>query len=146
MDAGPLDVPHAWAYLPDLARSFVQVAARREQLPAFETLHFGGYSLCGQDWREVLGDIAWEQGWLPSGGSLRLGTLPWPLIRAGALLVPTWAALCEMRYLWNTPHRLANDKLTALLGTEPHTPLAQAVQASLDELGLLGSDRGAGLA
>lgn len=143
---GPLNVATAWAYLPDLARSFVQVAARREQLPAFETLHFGGYSLSGQDWLEVLTDLAWEQGWLPASGQLRLGSLPWPLIRAGSLVVPTWESLCEMRYLWNTPHRLASDKLTTLLGSEPHTPLAQAVQSALGNLGLLGQRRTAGLA
>ena len=39
-----------------------------------------------------------------------------------------------MRYLWQTPHALADDKLIALLGAEPHTPLAQAVQASLVDL------------
>ena len=50
--------------------------------------------------------------------------LPWPIIRVGALFVPTWAALLEMRYLWQTPHALANDKLTALIGvnTWPWAP------------------------
>jgi hypothetical protein len=33
---GPPDVPTAWAYLPDLARTFVAVAARRAQLGSFE--------------------------------------------------------------------------------------------------------------
>ena len=134
---GPLDSPGAWAYLPDLARTFVAVAERRAQLPAFETLHFAGYTLTGQDWRDVMTDQAWEHGWLPAGGQLRLAAMPWPLIRAGAWLMPTWASLCEMQYLWRRPHRLANDKLVALLGHEPHTPLAQAVGAALEDLGLL---------
>lgn len=142
---GPLDSPGAWAYLPDLARTFVAVAERRAQLPAFDTLHFAGYTLSGQDWRDVLTDLAWEQGWLPDDGQLKLGAMPWPLIRAGSWLVPTWASLCEMRYLWNTPHRLANEKLLALLGHEPHTPLPQAVHAALDDLGLLAPATGARL-
>jgi hypothetical protein len=62
--------------------------------------------------------------------------MPWPLIRLGALLLPTWEALAEMRYLWRTPHVLANDKLLALLGSESHTPLAYAAQTALVDLGL----------
>jgi hypothetical protein len=45
--------------------------------------------------------------------------------------------LLEMRYLWQTPHALANARLTALIGPEPHTPLPQAVAAALADLGLL---------
>jgi hypothetical protein len=53
------------------------------------------------------------------------------------MFVPTWAALSEMRYLWETPHALANDKLKALIGVEPHTPLSPASQTALFDLGLL---------
>lgn len=35
---GPLDLPHAWAYLPDLARAFVRVA-QQPQPAAFSTWH-----------------------------------------------------------------------------------------------------------
>jgi hypothetical protein len=38
---------------------------------------------------------------------------------------------------------LANDKLLALLGSEPHTPLAQAAQTALADLGLLSTSNGA---
>ena len=50
---GALDVPTTWAYLPDMARSFVKIAEQRHRLPAFETLHFGGYQLTGQDWADA---------------------------------------------------------------------------------------------
>jgi nucleoside-diphosphate-sugar epimerase len=46
----------------------------------------------------------------------------------------------EMRYLWESPLRLDNRKLVGLLGSEPHTPLPQAVAAALDE-----ADRSAAL-
>ncbi len=51
------------------------------------------------------------------------------------MFVPTWAALAEMRYLWDTPHALANDKLTALIGAEPHTALADAAALAMEGLG-----------
>jgi nucleoside-diphosphate-sugar epimerase len=134
---GALDVPTAWAYLPDLARTFVEVAQRRAQLPAFETLHFAGHNLTGADWVEALRDVAWEQGWLGARGELRVSSLPWPLMRLIGLFVPTVASICEMRYLWRTPHGLANGRLKALIGEEPRTRFADAVRFALADVGLL---------
>ncbi|MBX3585090.1 MAG: NAD(P)H-binding protein [Ramlibacter sp.] len=134
---GPLDVPTTWAYLPDMARSFVQVAERRDALPAFETFHFGGYHLTGQDWARALTDVAREQGWLPAGGQLKVSSVSWPLFRALGLFMPMLAALSEMRYLWTTPYQLVNTRMARLAGPEPHTPFPQAVRAALADLGLL---------
>lgn len=134
---GPFDVPTAWAYLPDLASTFARVAARRDQLPAFEVLHFAGHSLTGQQWVALLTPVAREQGWVPRSAPLRTGSLPVPLLRLGGLVMPTWAALGDTLYLWSTPHRLANDRLTALIGQEPHTPLPEAVRSALAGLGML---------
>ncbi len=44
---GPLELAHAWAYLPDLAQAFV-AAASRDELPAFTRLHFEGHTLTGE--------------------------------------------------------------------------------------------------
>ncbi len=146
--------PHiatAWAYLPDLARSFVAVAERvaeqagegRATLPTFEVLHFGGYSLTGDQWLGALQPLAQAQGWVVPGRDLEFKRLPWPLIRLAAPFVPTCASVLEMRYLWDTPHALTNDRLTALIGPEPHTPLEIAVQQSLSDLGLLSAPQAA---
>jgi nucleoside-diphosphate-sugar epimerase len=43
----------------------------------------------------------------------------------------------EMRYLWQRPIKLVNDRLKSELGEEPHTPLFEAVRATLDDLGCL---------
>ncbi len=132
---GHKDVATAWAYLPDLARTFVEVAARRDTLKAFEVFHFAGHSLTGQQWLDAIQPIAQAQGWVKPDNCLQYSQLPWSVIRIGALFVPTWAALMEMRYLWDTAHALDNRKLVALLGKEPHTPLAQAVSMTLNDLG-----------
>lgn len=81
--------------------------------------------------------MARAQGSVQPGAHVKLHSLPWPVLRVGAWFVPTWAALVEMRYLWRTPHALANDKLTALIGPEPHTPLAEAAPSALTDLGLI---------
>lgn len=75
--------------------------------------------ITGQRWLDVLAPLAQSQQWGKPGAALKMAGLPWPVIRIGALVVPTWAALLEMHYLWQTPHALANDKLAALIGPEP---------------------------
>ena len=93
--------------------------------------------ITGQQWLDVMEPMAQAQGWVKTGTRLRYSPLPWPLIRIGALLMPIWAALLEMRYLWDTAHALDNRKLEALIGPEPHTPLPQAVCMSLHDLGFI---------
>ncbi len=136
---GALDVPTAWAYLPDMANAFVRAAGKLLEAPhrfaPFETFHFKGHSLTGGEWAEQLADVAWDNGWLPPDGQLKIAALPWALLKAGGLLVPMWRELSEMRYLWQTPHALSGDKLAALIGPEPHTPLPVAVQFALQGLG-----------
>ncbi len=136
---GPPDVATPWAYLPDLARTFVRVAQERDRLAAFECLHFAGHHATAQPWLHSFTAIAAEQGWLPAAGALRVGRLPWPLLRVMGWVVPTFAALADMRYLWTTPHRLDNTRLRALIGDEPHTPFDQAVRQALADLGLVTS-------
>jgi nucleoside-diphosphate-sugar epimerase len=134
---GPADVATAWAYLPDLARAFVAVAERRARLAPFELLHFAGYSVTGRQWAQALEPVARQQQWVAPTEHLKLRRLPWTMIRLGAGINPMWGALAEMRYLWNTPHALANERLSAMIGVEPHRPLAQAARAALADLGLV---------
>ena len=134
---GGLNTATAWAYLPDLAQTFLAVATVRDQLGSFEVFHFKGSSLTAQRWLELLTPIAREQAWLPGNARVQFRRMPWLAIRVGALFVPSWAALLEMRYLWNTPHQLDNARLVRLIGREPRTPLHQAVRQSLADLGFL---------
>ncbi len=134
---GHLDVATAWAYLPDLAATFVAVAAKRSSLAPFEVFHFQGISLTGQQWLDAIRPLAREQGWVAPNESVQFKRLPWLMIRIGAWVNPTWAATLEMRYLWDTAHRLDNARLIQRIGREPRTPLDQALRQSLTGLGLL---------
>ena len=140
---GAWDVPTAWAYLPDLAQTFERLArcalVESGRFESFEMFHFKGYRLTGSDWLAVLEPLAREQGWLASKATLKRGAMPWWLFKALGWAVPMFRELAEMQYLWHTPHALANDKLEALIGPEPHTPLARAAQSALADLGLLGN-------
>ena len=50
-----------------------------------------------------------------------------------------------MRYLWRNPLRMDNARLVLVLGREPHTPLDEAVEATLGGLGCLLQDLGESL-
>ncbi|MBU3739622.1 MAG: sugar nucleotide-binding protein [Rhodoferax sp.] len=126
-----------WAYLPDLARTFVELAQREQDLPRFEVLHFAGHQLAREQWREVLTGVAREQAWLAPGDRLSERSLPWGLLRAVAPVSPPLRALTRMHYLHQRPHALVNARLVDRLGAEPHTPLRLAVRHALADLGWL---------
>lgn len=134
---GHKDVTRPWAYLPDLANTFAQVAARRDSLARFEVFHFAGHNITGQQWLDAIEPIAHATGWITPGARVAYSRLPWAIIRLGALFLPTWAALWDMRYLWNIDHALNQRKLVALLGAAPHTPLAQALATTFTGMGFI---------
>jgi len=53
------------------------------------------------------------------------------------LIRPLFREMAEMRYLWREPVRMDNTRLRAVLGSEPHTPLDEAVRTTLEGLGCL---------
>lgn len=133
---GGLDVPHAWAYLPDLAQAFVALASRRAQLPLFSTFHFEGHTLTGNDWMQALETLAANEGFLKRDGALKLGGIPWGLMKLGSPFVPIWRELVEMKYLWEIPHALNGDALARALGAAPHiTPFPEALRSAMRDLG-----------
>ncbi len=122
---GPLNLPHAWAYVPDLAQTFVRVAEARAGLRRFEQVHFAGHAVTGN---EVIASIE-----RCMGRTLKVGQLPWTLIRVVGLVKPLWRELAEMSYLWHRPHELRTDAAHAPL-IAATTPLEEAVGASVAAL------------
>ena len=134
---GPLNLPHAWAYLPDLARAFVAVAAADTGSgPAFRKLHFAGHTLTGAEMLQAAESAAGECGLQPPRG-WRHGGMPWGLIRVGGLVLPKWRELARMRYLWHVPHALDGSALAAAVGELPATPIVAALRQSFIDLGLV---------
>lgn len=136
---GPTDRPHAWAYLPDLARAFVAVAGA-PGLPGFERLHFAGHTLTGAELLRAIERAAESHGFRPARG-WRHGDVPWSLLRAGGLIVPMWREIAEVAYLWRLPHALDGARLRALVGELPETPTDEAVERALTGLGIVSPGR-----
>ena len=71
------------------------------------------------------------------GDTPQLSPFPWWLVRLVSPLVPTLRELLDMRYLWQRPVRMDNRLLVGVLGHEPHTPLDEAIRATLVGMGCL---------
>ena len=133
---GPTDLPHAWAYLPDLARAFVALAGRAPAACGpFERFHFAGHTMTGAELLAHIERAAAALGIAPQKAWVH-GGLPWGVIRLGGLLVPMWRELAEMEYLWRVPHALDGAALARAVAPLASTPPAEALRAALLALGL----------
>jgi len=124
LDPAPPGVPHAWAYLPDVARAGVDLLERGAELDPFESFHFEGNVLTSAELitalRNGLGD-----------SERKVRRLPWWAMRLGSPFWPTARHVLKMRYLWNEPVRLDGARLRRVLGDVPETPLDEAVRSTL---------------
>jgi nucleoside-diphosphate-sugar epimerase len=125
-------VGHQWSYLPDVARAIVELLARRDSLTPFATFHMAGHwDADGSQMVEAIQRVVARR----TGGKPRVTAFPWWLLTLASPFVATFREMREMRYLWREPLRMANARLIAALGREPHTPLDEAVEATLVGLG-----------
>jgi nucleoside-diphosphate-sugar epimerase len=121
MYPGPLEVAHTWAYLPDVAETFVRLLAT--DLAHFEVFPMKGHEISGHELVAGLEAAA--------GRKLKVRRLPWPALALAAPFNETVREMREMRYLWETPVLLDDKRLVARLGAEPRTPLAEALRTAL---------------
>ncbi len=121
---GRTDVPHAWAWLPDLTRTMVMLAEKRHELPVYTDLAFPGFTLTGEELNEECARAL--------GRSMQLKRMNWLPIH---LARPFWKEarhILEMRYLWDTPHALDGAALDGILPGRPQTRVASAIACALN--------------
>ncbi|WP_417512791.1 NAD(P)H-binding protein [Minwuia sp.] len=119
------DAGHAFAYLPDLARTFVRLMQEDARMDRFEDLHFAGHYFANG--RDFAVQIAEASG-LPAS---KVKSFPWAATFFAAPFVPLLREIREMRYLWQVDAALDNTRLLERIGEEPHTPIAEALHLSL---------------
>ncbi|MFI5445162.1 NAD-dependent epimerase/dehydratase family protein [Polaromonas sp. UC242_47] len=131
---GDAGVGHQFAYLPDVARTMVQLLAQRQALPPFAAFHMAGHwDADGSQLGKAI-----QRAVVKHGHALpKLKAFPWRLVRLASPFVLTFCELLEMRYLWRQEVRMDNRRLIDFLGHEPHTPLDDAVKATLTGIGCL---------
>ena len=123
-------VGHLWGYLPDVAETMVRLV-EHDRVPAFANYHMGGHwDGTGTAMVEAIVEAL-------GAPKVPVAPFPWWALRLAAPFAHMPRELMEMRYLWQQPVRLDNARLVATLGEEPHTPLPQAVRATLVALGCM---------
>jgi len=120
-------VGHQWAYLPDLAETMVQLI-EHDPLPAFARFHMNGH--WDSNGTQMVAAIVCALG----QPEVSVGRLPWWAMSLVAPFKPDFKELLELKYLWERPVRLSNERLVATLGREPHTPLDEAVRTTLKSI------------
>jgi nucleoside-diphosphate-sugar epimerase len=124
---GPLDIIHEWAYLPDLAQALVRVTDRREELAPFATFGFAGHAVTGRQFTTAVSRACRRD--------FKVDFMPWRFLKLMGIVVPVFRELSDISYLWTTPHAINGARLAEVIGDLPHTPMDQAVSASLTALG-----------
>lgn len=115
---GRCDVPHAWAWLPDVGRAAADLVERRASLPRFAEVPFPGFTLTGRELADLCAAL---------GRPVRIRPFPWWQLSLAAPFWPMARHLREMRYLWDMPHRLEAETLAAVLPDFRATPAPAAI-------------------
>ncbi len=125
----PRDLPHTWAYLPDMARVVADLAEKKDQLPAYSVFHFKGYQVTFNEIAQAITEA--------SGEAVTMKRFPWWPLRLIAPFSELFKGLVDMGYLWETEINLCDDKLRGVVDVW-QTPLADALVESglVDAAGL----------
>lgn len=125
---GAKGVGYAWAYLPDVGEAFAALLDREHEFPPFVRHHFAGYwDPDGTAMIRAIGRAAGRP-------DIPVRPVPWALLPLAGLFNVTMRELREMHVYWQHPLKLDNSSLLATLGSEPHTPLDEAVTNTLRAL------------
>lgn len=124
LDPARASVPHAWAYLPDVARAATLLLEKGPDLAAFETFHFEGYSVNSGRMIQAVESALGNEG----RGVWRF---PWWILGAASPFSAMARHILDVRYLWDEPVVLDGTKLKHALPDFTVTPLDDAVRATL---------------
>lgn len=133
-EPGDRGVGHEWSYLPDVARTVVELLDKSDSLERFAVFHMAGHwDPDGTRFSDAIRRVVTRR----TGSQPRVAAFPWWLMTLASPFVTTLREMREMRYLWRNSLRMDNTRLQAVLGHEPHTPLDVAVETTLEALGCL---------
>lgn len=118
-------IGHSWAYVPDLAEAFADLAERETELPAFASFNFAGH---WTDPGRSISEVAAKALGRPASAIKRF---PWIVLYLGAPFSTFMREAIEMMWLWKRPLRLDGRRLEAFLGRVPHTPIEIAVRRAI---------------
>jgi nucleoside-diphosphate-sugar epimerase len=118
---GKLDVPHNSSYMPDVAATLVAIAT--DERAWGKPWHVPNAAPKTQ--HEMVNTLAQA-----AGTEAKVGTVPWPVIRALGMFNPMMRGLLETRYQFDKPF-VTNSQLTETTFGLSATPLDEAAAATI---------------
>jgi nucleoside-diphosphate-sugar epimerase len=120
---GDINIGHTWAFIPDVGEAAARLVEAHTP-HGYEAFNFpGSFAKNGKEMLDAINAAL--------GTNLMAKAFPWGLLQLVRPFMPMVNELYEMRYLWAVPHHLDGKKLEAIIGPVPHTPLKDAVRATL---------------
>ena len=123
---GRAEIPHQWAYAPDVARLRLALLDMENGLAPFEVVHFKGH--VAWPMADFLRLVARRAG----HPELAVKTTPWPLLYLAGALYPAVMELLEIRYLWKESVIIDDARRRQLLPDFRATPIDAAIEATVE--------------
>ena len=123
---GPIDTPHEFVYVPDLARALVMLSGKAEAYGRAWNLAGPG-SITTRRFAELAFRAAGRD-------KPRLRVAGKTMLRALGLFNPTLREVVEMHYLWTDPVLLDDRQLQALLPDLAKTRYEEGIQQTVDTM------------
>jgi nucleoside-diphosphate-sugar epimerase len=122
---GPIDEPHEFIFIPDLAKTLLALSERGEAYG--QAWNVAGPGLIStRRFAELMFAAVGQQPRLRVAGKTMLRVL--------GLFNPFLREVVEMHYLWTTPVKLDDSRLRQLLPNLHKTPYADGIQATIEAM------------
>jgi nucleoside-diphosphate-sugar epimerase len=122
---GPIDTPHEFTYVPDLAETMLALAEKEEAYGQAWNVAGPGLLTTRQFAEQVFAAVNKKP---------RLRVANKFLLRVLGLFNPVLREVVEMHYLWTTPVKLDDTRLRHLLPNLHKTPYAEGIRATINAM------------
>ena len=120
---GPIDTPHEFIFVPDLAETLIALSEKDEAYG--NTWNVAGPELITtRQFADLVFDAVQQKPRLRVAGKF--------MLRVGGLFNPVLRELVEMHYLWTTPVKLDDTRLRQLLPNLHKTPYPDGIRQAID--------------
>jgi nucleoside-diphosphate-sugar epimerase len=122
---GPIDTPHEFIFVPDLAETLIALSEKEEAYGKAWNVAGPGL-ITTRKFAELVFGAVQQKPRLRVAGKF--------LLRALGLFNPLLREVVEMHYLWTTPVKLDDTRLRRLLPNLHKTPYAEGVRLTIDAM------------
>jgi nucleoside-diphosphate-sugar epimerase len=122
---GPIDTPHEFIFVPDLAETLIALSEKEEAYGKAWNVAGPGLMTTRQFAEQVFGTVHQKP---------RLRVAGKFMLRVLGLFNPFLREVVEMHYLWTTPVKLDDTRLRQLLPNLHKTPYTEGIRATIDAM------------